>query len=478
MKPLVAGLAACCFASILTGSAPAQPESSPVITRSEPQDWRMLASVTLGSRIDTPAEAMLYVPPDQHTTQPVQLAEDPILRPDGAVGAFSVEEATVYFPVAGSAAGYEVDRLSLKAEFLYKGQPIPIRPSLYERDASGQPVHSGGAYGVWSFGPAAEFVGNVVLQFEFEARSWNTRLDEDAARAVAWPKGDWPAEAASSFAPMLFIDYGYDDTYDTASLKRLVKEWTGDQPKSQPPFVLAKWLAGQVAQRFQPDGQLAAPDTIAANSVQAGRSLGAMQAVNVFGAQFAAEEMTGSPVDMVLLLTALYREAGLPARPVVGYVAGEAGGAAGFGGRSDQPEIGPYAWVEFALYDETKPSLGNSLTWVPVDILAMRAGNVGRRPFDQHWDGFGSGEYFNQLVPIAYHLHPHNLPAVSYGQGQISGARARAMGGVRLIPLPSLWGWNLVPFTPICQHQTMSLSATTPSRSAEDVRRERRGGGR
>jgi hypothetical protein len=440
--------------------------------------WRLKTTITVGSRVDQPIEAFAVCPHDPGAGVTVQIGE-PEVRGDGAFGRLGVEEATVYFPIAGRSASYEVDRETLKADFLNQGRSIPLRGSLFATDVSGGPLHSGAAYGVWSFGPAEEFVPIVTLQFEFEAEAWNIVLDEQAARSIDWPKGDWPAEAASSLEPMLFVDSDFEDAYDRRVFEEIVKRWTSGKPRSQPPLVTAKWIAGQLCSEFQPVGSLTSQDSIASNSVQPGRSLGAMQALSVSRLDEAAASMLGTPMDLPLLLTALYREAGLPARVVLGYVAGDEGGRPDSDRRRDEPDVGVYAWVEFALYDETASSLDASLTWIPVDILAMRAGNVGRRPLDQNWDGFGRGEYFNELIPLAYHLHPHRLPAVSYGAADANTRLRNLRSGIPVrTPAPSLWGWNIVPITPSIMHQTIVFSATTPSKTAEDVRRERAGRGR
>ncbi|MEO0630183.1 MAG: transglutaminase-like domain-containing protein [Planctomycetota bacterium] len=460
-------------AMFLPGVAAAQERRSDVITRSEPLDWRLKTAITLGSRVDQPIEAFAVCPHDPASGTTVRIGDQAEPRGDGIVGRVDVDEATVYFPFAARSASYEVDHESVTAEILHNGQPIPLRGSLQRTDVSGLPLHSGAAYGVWSFGPARNFAPSVILQFEFEATAWNITLNENVARSIPWPTGDWPAEAASSLEPMLFIDSGFDSAYDPEPIRQIIEEWTAGKPRSQPPMVTAKWIAGQLSNAFQSVGMLTSQDSIAANEVQPGRSIGAMQGLNATRLDVAAATMVGTPMDMPLLLTALYREAGLPARIVVGYVAGDEGGRRDPVRRRDEPELGVYAWVEFALYDESAPALAEALTWVPVDILSMRAGNVGRRPLDQTWDGFGRGEYFNELIPLAYHLHPHRLPAVSYGVGDANARLRRYRDSLPTrTPAPSLWGWNIAPETPSRIYQTIVFSPTTPSKTAEDARRE------
>ncbi|MEO1583118.1 MAG: transglutaminase-like domain-containing protein [Planctomycetota bacterium] len=462
--------AACTLPAV---SSDAQPDRiSPIVTRSEPQDWRLRATISLSRQIDSigdPFLAQAGIAP-RATDDP---ARDFLLRSIGQVEEVPVSRGTFYFPFAGSAASYEVDRESVSASARFNGRSVPLVGGLSRTDASGEGRHSGAAYGIWSFGPADTFSPGGLFEIEFDARAWNTRLDERAARTIGWPTGEWPEPARRSLEPMLFIDRGFLGPYDRAPVEAAIDAWIGDRAQSQPPVVLAKWLAGKLAREFQPIGGLVQPDSIAGNAVRVGRSLGAMQGFRTIGAPRAVATMQGAPVDLPLALVALYREAGLPARLVIGFVAGEEGGLPDPVRRSDEPPLGLYAWVEFALYDESAPSLDEALTWVPVDILAMRAGNVGRRPLDQPWPGFGGDDYFNELVPLAYHLHPHELPAVSYGRG-ISDDALTESAPRRLIPLPSLWGWNIEPRTPDLLRQALAFSVTTPSirRSSGDGRDE------
>ncbi|PHQ80993.1 MAG: hypothetical protein COB69_05015 [Phycisphaera sp.] len=166
---------------------------------------------------------------------------------------------------------------------------------------------------------------------------------------------------------------------------------------------------------------------------------------------------------MAILLTAVYREVGLPARLVVGYVGGSTGGGTDPFRPIDKPEIGPYAWVEVALYDENQTRPDQQLTWVPIDIFRMREDNVYRRKFDQPWPGFGTSENLNEIIPIAFHLHPHRMGAVSYG----ATLRSRQ-------PMPAIWGWNTVPELPAAFNQSINFSATTPSRGPGDPEPGRR----
>ncbi|MEM1072133.1 MAG: transglutaminase domain-containing protein [Planctomycetota bacterium] len=443
------------LAALLPMSANAQPES-PYITRGESKRWVLQATVSLSSIPTANADRSASLNDPQ--TSDIKTSQR-----------FDIEQGTVFWPLAGSAGSYDVDRRSATTEIRFDGSEVPVSVSVFERDTSGHPLHSGGAYTQASFGPIENVTAKSVLRFSVRAETFQTVFDEAAAREVPWPQGDWPREAASAFEPVMFLDGGFDGPYRDSKVAETVRRLTGGDPRSQPPVVTAKWIAGELAKTFRPSGQIVVPDARPGTPRVSGQSVGAIQAFNVTGAGPASQRGRGSPLDLPLLLAACYREAGLPARVVMGYSADAANRATEAFRRSDKAETGPYAWVEFALYDEQQPNPAMALTWVPVDILYMRANNVGRRPFDQPWEGFGTSEQLVDIVPVGYHLHPHNLAATSYG-GSIQ-VRNR-----RREPMPSLWGWNLVPETPAAVTQTLAFDVTSPSVTASDP--ERRAGER
>jgi len=280
---------------------------------------------------------------------------------------------------------------------------------------------------------------------------------------VPWPEGEWPKVAASTLEPMLFVDEGFDGAYDAKFVTRLADRWTNGQSRTQPPMVAAKWIAGELAKSFQPQGNGIISDAVPATGTQSGQSIGAISAIEVVGAEQASKRGKGSPFDMPVLLTALYHEIGLPARLVVGYAAGSAGGAQEAFRDIDRPEVGLYAWVEVALYDESQPRPDQQLTWVPVNILRIRSEGSYRRPLDQAWPGFGTDDQLNEILPISFHLHPHKMGAISYGMSS------------RRKPMPGLWGWNVVPNTPEAARQVLAFSATSPSIGPGDNQPGRRG---
>ncbi|MGP1272572.1 MAG: transglutaminase domain-containing protein [Phycisphaerales bacterium] len=421
--------------------------AGPYIERSEPRDWLVRAHIALTPATETTEPNARPPGPTMTDAQ----SDDVTMSPR-----FDIEQATVFWPVAARAASYEVHRESVTGTIRFSGAEVPGKMTLVDDLGGGEPLHSNAAYAQWTFGPLSDVTATASITIEQTLRCWNTSFDEQAARAVEWPRGDWPTEAASTFDGMLYINGTITPTDRPGRVEELVRRFTGGKPRSQPPVVLAKWIAGELAKAFQVSGAPTVPDIVPGTPRQSAQSVGAIGAVNTIGALEASQRLKGSAVDLALLLTACYRQAGLPARIVLGVVVEpEAVGGEAFRA-ADRPEPGLYCWVEFALYDEQQHSPEDALTWVPVDIVSMAAGNVGRRAFDQPWPGFGSSETLSMAVPLAYHLHPHQMGALSYGLSP------------RRQPLPSLWGWNVAPRAPLAVRQALTISVTSPSRTANE----------
>ncbi|MCA9273312.1 MAG: transglutaminase domain-containing protein [Phycisphaerales bacterium] len=416
-------------------------ELTPFLTRVDPQEWLFRTNIALSANNLAPAN------------------DGPLLTDEE----FKIEQGTIFFPMPMRSASHDRDFRTIKAKLLFEGREVPLKLNMVAADSGGNPLHSGEAYGTWTFGPI-EAAYNMIFEVEARATCWNTEFKDAEAMTVPWPAGAWPKEAASTFEPELFINEGFEGTYDTDFVERLADRWTKGKAKSQPPMVVAKYLAGEVAKSFQPSGSGIVPDARPATARQSAQSVGATSAFEVLGAEEAAKRGKGTAFDMPLLLVAVYREVGLPARLVFGYVGGSAGGGAEAFRASDRAEVGPYAWVEVALYDEKQADPRRQLTWVPVDINRIRADRAFSRKLDQPWPGFGSSDKLNEIIPIAYHLHPHRMGADSYG----------ATIGRKREPMPSLWGWNIVPSTPCGVDQVLTFTATSPSRGPGDPEPGRR----
>ncbi|MEZ6317508.1 MAG: transglutaminase-like domain-containing protein [Phycisphaerales bacterium] len=275
-----------------------------------------------------------------------------------------------------------------------------------------------------------------------------TIYDEQAAMQLTWPDA-WPPEADSTFQPEQLISEVRSDFNNDGPVNDLVRKWTnGQDPKSIPPAQLAKYLTAKVwehvrvtrpplSNRPSDDGTVYPINLLAAGGKQ--NSTGYSRAVIAqtvgYVVQHADETATtgeGSDNDAAVLLTAVFRAAGLPARLVIGY-------------REKSEHIRRlsdsdknHTWVEFALYDPDANEGKGQLIWVPVDIIALKGSSSRARPLDQPWKYFGTHDDLDELVPVATHFHPPTT--------------------VRSYAVPALYGWTTSPEPPDTASQSIDLN--------------------
>lgn len=294
---------------------------------------------------------------------------------------------------------------------------------------------AGTMLGKWTF---RDTLGSTV-QFEYQVpvRTWRTVFDEDAANRIEWPTS-WPDEAASTFRPQWYVDFGPKGQLDMTPIKDLVSTWTrGRDPKTVRPVALAKYLAGEVQRMMQVSG----------SGLTTART-GEVEGMDLMGAPEAARLRRGSAFDMVCVLTAVYRQAGLPARTVIGY---EWGGAARRGDAFGRGSSQAYrAWVEFAVPDPDRPG---QVVWIPVDIVALRKASSNPRPLDRPWPFFGTHPELDAVVPVAFQFHPPT-DVVAHGS-------------------PALYGWMVTPQPPTRVIQAIRVSVTSTPQTPETQRRAR-----
>jgi len=295
---------------------------------------------------------------------------------------------------------------------------------------------AGAKYGRWDIVAPEEtevVTRRVELRLEMPVRSFETVFHDEAAGGVGWPSGQWPAEARSTFEPMAYVDHDpVEGPYDMANVQRLIDHWTrGNDPKKLKPVFLAN--------SFQPTGQ-----------GKAYNRNGLLEGVALQGAPQAARRGRGSQFDMVTVLAALYRQAGLPARIVIGHDSGEEDPDNYLdAGTSADEEL--RAWVEFALYDERD----GSLTWVPVDPYRMRRrssairGNFWEKPMPF----FGTHDELDGIAPIAFHFFPPTTVRSYGGSGS-----------------PALWGWFVTPTPPERAWQSIRFDLTSPAKGPASSR--------
>lgn len=273
---------------------------------------------------------------------------------------------------------------------------------------------SGTRLGRWDL---TEKVGRELwLQTVIPETSWETVYNDAAAEKVAWPTGAWPPVAASALQPEWYIDFGPDERgsmkpYDKKPVDDLLLKWTnGKDPKSVPPAVLAKVLAGQLVGYVQ----------ISGNGLNCNQ-LGQIEGIDLQGVPVTAVKGQGTEFDAVCLMVALYRRVGLPSRVVIGVEAEDPDSHTLFK-QKDKNKL--RAWAEFALFDES----AKTLTWIPVDVARRRKFSSNAPDWKKAWKFFGTNDELDSIVPFAFQFHPPTT--------------VRAYGS------PGFWGWLVMPEPP------------------------------
>ena len=395
------------FASLSTavlasvGSIDAMAQESSLVTRGEQSSWVFRGSVTVRSVTDT------------------RVGQDEIATSDR----WSLGTVAMVFPLITQTSSAEVRSRAVDSTFTLNNSVVDERPTFM----NSFPV--GAQFGRWDFvSPEGKQLrsGYARLQLEYNVTSYDTIYDDEAAEQLDWPD-EWPEIAQSSFEPMPFVDYepGRGE-YDMEPVERLIKRWTrGRDPKALKPAVLAKFLAGQVVQHVQPSGDGFAFDRT-----------GIIEGIRV--PPVVASRRRGSPVDMAVLLLAVYREAGLPARLVLGIDAEDGERDGEFLEQGGGPPA-LRAWVEFALVDPRT----RAIAWVPVDPVAIRksSSRMPREYWTKPIEFFGSHDELDGVVPFSFHLFPPTTVRSYGGSGS-----------------PGFWGWFVTPTPPERAHQTLDLS--------------------
>ncbi|MBM4107597.1 MAG: transglutaminase domain-containing protein [Phycisphaerae bacterium] len=291
---------------------------------------------------------------------------------------------------------------------------------------------------------------DVTLELSYDVQVWRHVFDEAGALRVAWPKLDWPDGVKDALEPQFWIDHatdpatGADTPYDMAAVKEALGRWLEGarlkNPRDVTPAALAKILLGKVAGEVQPSG-----DGLSYNTA------GLVEGIELQGPPVTLGQRRGSEHDMAVLLTALYRAAGIPARVVIGVTRGGNGFAAG---RRNRTRL--RSWVEFALYEEPTTAGGKAtLNWIPVDVAGLRRSSSRPPPIERPWKHFGVLEDADETVPFAVHFHPPTTVA-SYGS-------------------PGFWGWMMSPTLPQTARQSLQFQmAVAPVRGGEPPRDGRR----
>lgn len=285
-----------------------------------------------------------------------------------------------------------------------------------------------------------ELSTDFYLEFEQTSVSHSLEFDEAAAMEIDWPDRGWPPIAATALQPQFFVDVG------APALQQRLTRWAGRNPQRMAPARLAKTLAARVVNEFRVLNNLALETS----------SAGGIGGYQVVPASLSAQRLEGSSFDISVLLCGLYRQAGLPARVVIGYDMGEsAEGADEIEARDNYavcqlPDRGdvPFipivrAWVEFYLYDED----AGQGEWIPVDVERQQQVSSRARPLDRPWEFFGNMPCGDLLVPLSFHFVP---PTTVASPGA-----------------PAMWGWLGFPVTPRIEHNFNVAAWATPKTAGD-----------
>lgn len=282
---------------------------------------------------------------------------------------------------------------------------------------------------------------DIEVVAEQSATSYDITVDDERALSVEWPAGDWPDDALSALDPQVGIELGLDgETYEgmdriSKSIDNLIGR-LGRNPRDVPPYLVAKYLTGAVW------GHIRSRDGTGLHTSRTGE----IEGVDVAGVPTTFVRRRGNHYEVSALLVYTFRRAGLPARMVMGFIAGanEDGEDELTGDRDREGDA--ICWVEFALVENGRT------TWIPVDINGMmssssRAPNIGdmetlRKP----WDGFGTIDDTKYWAPFAFHVHPP-ITVKAYGS-------------------PGFWGIFATPAEPGRAEQMISINVTTTPNSA------------
>ena len=413
-----------------SGNQPAnQPAANPVAPKAIPR-------AQLPGDFDPnepPVNAFLEYSEPQHWTARMQIDVTAFEYSNNQLQEIQVWDfatLAVVFPVIEATSAATGDLAKVRGE-------LRVTDRLYTRDYSIIRGYPGDA--VYTRWDASDLAGirEVTILVEPEVNCWETTLNEQAASKVGWPKGEYPSKARSTFDPQYGIDYTEFDREANLRVPALVDRWTeGRDPKSIPPLQLAKYLAGRVVELVQP----------AAPGLQRGRisTRRGFEGVRVLGPDRTIRAGRGSPFDIACTLAAVYREAGLPARLVIGLREFDEFDTTDVTREELRGIEALHAYVEFYLYDEATGDEG----WIPVDPVMLRKQSSRAPALNQPWEYFGTHNQLDHFIPLAFHFHPPTT--------------VRAYGS------PAFWGWFATPAAPATAFQQLTFATyNTPVRGGD-----------
>ncbi|MDX2115231.1 MAG: transglutaminase domain-containing protein [Planctomycetota bacterium] len=405
------------------------PSVGPYIEQSNPRDLALAVHVTINS--DSPRDKVQYRDPFSG-----RVVDFPKITP------FEFTTLAIIFPVLPSTSSSDPytrevmgsltlnDRLADESIEYMTGYPGGVRFARFDAGSTDRTTTC----------------REVELRMVLPMRCYRTKFDEPNALRVPWPAGPWPQDVASILAPQLYVETGIDAEgnirpYDAAAVDAALTRWLAEEKISDPkriaPAALAKILVGKVWTNVQVQG-----DGLAL------KRTGELSGVMVQPPAWTLRDQRGSAHDVTVLLAAVLRRAGIPARVLIGWDVSSGDGKFLDKGSKENTLR---SWIEFALYDEK----ANTLNWVPVDIAKLRASTSRPPPLTQPWRYFGTHPDLDSVTPFAFHYHPPT-DVVSYGW-------------------PGFWGWFITPKPPASAEQSIRLSAAAlPVRGGQPPRDPKR----
>jgi len=350
---------------------------------------------------------------------------------------FTFEQASVVVPVLESTSIHRVQSQDVEMRVWVDGQPAKPADSRPFRWLPNK--HAGSRWAMWAIGEGR--AREIRAELRIPMTSYAVTVDERAARAVEWPQGDWPQDAASALEPQIGVELSLDgEPYEhldrVAERIDRVIESMGRDARSIPPYLVAKYLTGAVWSHLRTRSGL---------GVTFART-GEIEGIELHGVPETFGRRRGNDFDACALLVYTLRRAGLPARLVVGVISESEEGRESVITQDDDEEDDLHCWVEFALVERGRTA------WIPIDFNEMMDASTRAPDFRdagvlmEPWEGFGTLDDSERYAPFTHHFHPP-LTVRAYGS-------------------PGFWGLFATPAEPSRADQAITFDVTSTPKTA------------
>lgn len=353
--------------------------------------------------------AVAQTPPAKPTPQPSRQIEQPldplaIDRYDPKIYDVRFEVVLSGFPASDKDAAINLQDTPFVLPLVLRGpfskvDPTTLQPQLFMDNrqdttlSSRAKLEENQELGMtFAIVPVGVFRGTTLRwNVGWKAQVWSCRVNEQVLATKTWPR-EWPQEVQEALQPQKGIESDQDFA------KAIVATAVGDKLRSMPPWHATKEIIRTVVVGLKSVN----------NDGWERRGQGRVVGLKMEGAREAARLERGSNHDLVATCVAALRAAGIPARPVVGFVEGKARSASG--DRRKQTLLN--SWAEVFV-----PEAG----WVPFDPAELRGSAVRQLKVADPWPGVGTWKDLNERVPIAWCFAPQGYSSSEYA---------------------SVWGWR------------------------------------